>query len=294
MADCTAYEYELEDGRRLFMSDRTKETLDSSLFMTGHGELKVLEAVLNFERVLFQKTCKNVAEWMDSSAGATIVVPSDWNNLSADGASNAIGAVAEYEVVTRDGRPSSVDFDTCFAHQNQRSALRSSGVVTFKTGPTNKDLGNCLNKSHEIQVRIYRSPNRMTVLNAIQTEKGRDPHMGPKLRTDTRWDSSYDETKRANQIMGDICDTLTALLDVGGDDRHLLTASEIESNDYGGLTYTQEDKKILRQYEGVSLPSRNYSKFLQDRNNTPSYVLFESRMAIQDTLAEYFVIHPGE
>ena len=69
--------------------------------------------------------------------------------------------------------------------------------------------------------------------------------MGPKLRTDTRWDSSYDETKRSNQIMGDVCDTNTKLLDVGGDDRHMLTDAEVESNNNARLTYTQLDRKIL-------------------------------------------------
>lgn len=262
--------------------------------MTGDGELKVLEAVLNFQRALFPKTCENVATWMDTSAVASVVVPSDWNNLSVDGASNAIGAVAEYEVITREGRSSSVDFETCFAHQNQRSALRASGIVEFKAGPTNKDSGECLNKCHEIQLRIYRSPNRMQTIDNIQTKKGREPHIRPKLRNDTRWDSSYGENKRTNQIMGDVCDTTTDLLDVGGHDRPMLTAAEVESNNYAHFTYTQTNKRILGQHEGVSLPSRTYSKFLQDRRNTPSCVLFESKMAIQDTLAKYFPIHPGK
>ena len=134
----------------------------------------------------------------------------------------------------------------------------------------------------------------MNALNNIQTKKGREPHMGPKLRTDVRWDSSYDETKRSNLIMGDVCDTNTNLLDVGGADRHMLTDAEVESNNHARLTYSKLDRKILRQYEGASLPSRTNSKFLQDRRNTASYVLFESRMAIQNMLAKYFAIHPGK
>ena len=52
------------------MSNKTKATLDSSMFLTTKGSLKVLETVLNFERVNFSKTCENVAKWMESTAKA--------------------------------------------------------------------------------------------------------------------------------------------------------------------------------------------------------------------------------
>ena len=76
---------------------------------------------------------------MESTAKASAVHVTDWNGLSADGAANAIGSLAEYEVVTRQGRSTSVDFNMCYAHQNQRSNLRASGTVTFKAGPTNEE-----------------------------------------------------------------------------------------------------------------------------------------------------------
>ena len=99
------------------MSNKTKATLDSSIFLSTQGTLKVLEAVLNFEHVDFSKTCENVAEWMESTTKASAVQQSDWNCLSTDGATNAIGLLAEYEVVTRQGRSTSVDFNICYAHQ---------------------------------------------------------------------------------------------------------------------------------------------------------------------------------
>ena len=43
------------------MSNKTKATLDSNMFLSTKGSLKVLETVLNFERVHFSKTCENVA-----------------------------------------------------------------------------------------------------------------------------------------------------------------------------------------------------------------------------------------
>ena len=168
------------------MSNETKAALDSSMFLSTQGTLKVLEAVLNFEHVDFSKTCENVAEWMASTTKASAIQQSDWNCLSADGASNAIGSLAEYEVVTRQGRSTSVVFEFCYAHQNQRTKFRASGTITFKTEPTNKDLGESINKSHAIQAHIYRSPNRMNELNKVQTGKNRNPHLGPKPRNDTR------------------------------------------------------------------------------------------------------------
>ena len=276
------------------MSNKTKAALDSSMFLSTKGTLKVLEAVLNFEHVDFSKTCENVAEWMASTTKASAIQQSDWNCLSADGASNAIGSLAEYEVVTRQGRSTSVDFNICYAHQNQRSNLRASGTVTFKTGPTNKELGNFLNKSHAIQARFYRSPNRMEELNKVQKRKNRNPHLGPQPRNDTRWDSTYDETKRSNQIMGDVCDTNLSLLSQGGDDRDLLYTAEKNSDNYDRLSYVNKDKTINRQYEGAAYPGRCYSNFLQDRRNTPSYVLLESQLVVKGTSAEYFAINSGK
>ena len=134
----------------------------------------------------------------------------------------------------------------------------------------------------------------MEELNKVQTRKNRNPHLGPKPRNDTRWDSTYDETKRSNQITGDICDTNKSLLCEGGDDRDLLSTAEKNSNSYERLSYTSKDKTINRQYEGSAFPSRNFSKFLQDRRNTPSYVLFEGRLVVKETSAKWFAMHSGK
>ncbi len=93
--------------------------------------------------------------------------------------------------------------------------------------------------------------------------------------------------------MGDICDTVDALLDPSGDDYNLLTSDEKDSEDKSRVSYTDEDKMILRQFEGAATPAKNFSKFLQDRRNTPQYVLFEARMAIQSTSSNSFAIVSG-
>ncbi len=103
-----------------------------------------------------------------------------------------------------------------------------------------------------------------------------------------------DETIRANLIMGDICDTVDALHDHSGDDYSLLTSEEKASCDTSRLSYTDDDKMILWQFEGAATPAKMFSKFLQDWRNAPPYVLFEVRMATQSTSANSCAIVPGK
>ena len=230
---------------------------------------------------------------MESSCAESGMMNSDFSQLTADGASNAIGLMQEFEVLTRHGRPNEVDFAVCYAHQNERSGGKASGTVKFAE-ETNNDLGDVLKKSHEIQVRISRAPKRMHAYRQVQTKKERKPLLNPDPANETRWNGCIDETIRANLIMGDICDTVDALLDPSGDDYNLLTSDEKESEDKSRVSYTDDDKMILRQFEGAATPAKMFSKFLQDRRNAPPYVLFEARMAIQSTSLNSYAIVSGK
>ena len=125
---------------------------------------------------------------MNDSVVETRSQSSDFNQLIADGGSNVIGGVQEYEVVTRveGGRRNAMDFNICFDHQNERSSGFASGTMDFADNP-NADLGAILKKHHEIQVRIHRSPKRMNVLHNIQLVRGRNPCLRPDPGNDTRW-----------------------------------------------------------------------------------------------------------
>ena len=46
----TAFQYELSDGRSLFISDKSRSLMSDDIFLSGEGRLQVLEAVLNFEK----------------------------------------------------------------------------------------------------------------------------------------------------------------------------------------------------------------------------------------------------
>ena len=115
---------------------------------------------------------------MESSCAESGMMNSDFSQLTADGASNAIGSMQEFEVLTRHGRPNEVDFAVCYAHQNERSGGKASGTVKFAE-ETNNDLGDVLKKSHEIQVRISRAPKRMHAYRQVQTKKERKPLLNP-------------------------------------------------------------------------------------------------------------------
>jgi hypothetical protein len=71
-----------------------------------------------------------------------------------------------------------------------------------------------------------------------------------------------DETIRANQIMGDLCDANDVLLSPNRDDCNLVTEAEMKAGDLSRHTYTQHDKMVLRQFEGAAWPAKNLSLFL--------------------------------
>ncbi len=135
-------------------------------------------------------------------------------------------------------------------------------------------MGAILRKSHEIQVRISQAPKRMRLYSDIQQRQCLKPLLAPDPSGETHNNGCIDETIRANQIMGDLCEANNVLLAPNGDDFSIVKESEHESNDLSCLTYTQEDKMILRQFEGAAAPVKYLCLFLQDKKHTWSYLLF--------------------
>ena len=130
---------------------------------------------------------------MTESCKESTIQQDDWGQLAADGGSNAIGSNREFELVTRSedgGRESSVDFNICYSHQNERSGGYASGTIKFADS-FNEVLGDILKKNHGIQVRINRSQKRLSVFNNIQHEKGRSPLLSPDPAGETRWNGTF-------------------------------------------------------------------------------------------------------
>ena len=75
-----------------------------------------------------------------------------------------------------------------------------------------EELGAILRKSPEIQVRISRSPKRMKLYSDIQRRRGHKPLLAPDPAGEIHWNGCIDETIRANQIMGDLCEANNSLL----------------------------------------------------------------------------------
>ena len=83
-------------------------------------------------------------------------IPNEYYGLwAADGGSNAIGYIQEFEVVGRvsddgGGRSNKQEFFICFSHQNERLGGWASDTAGF-VDITNEDLGLLLKKNHDIQ-----------------------------------------------------------------------------------------------------------------------------------------------
>ncbi len=95
-------------------------------------------------------------------------------------------------------------------------------------------------------------------------------------------------------IMGDMYKTIMKLLNVGGEDRGLLTADEVSSEDYSRLSYTDEEKMILCQFKGAATAAKVFSKFTQDGQDAWSYVLLSTRLAIHQSKTDTFTIVQGK
>ncbi len=119
-----------------------------------------------------------------------------------------------------------VDFNVCLAHQNECSGGYASGTIKFAE-PVNDELGGVLTKNHQIHVCLNWSAPRIKVHCSVQERHERKPKLSPDLAGETRWNGVIDETVRANMIMGEMCETIMELLDVGGEDCGLLTADEV-------------------------------------------------------------------
>ncbi len=109
----------------------------------------------------------------------------DINQLAADGASNAIGSIAEYESLAQPIRSNDVELSVCIAHQNERSGGYALGTIAFEV-PANQKLGDILDKGHGIQVHLSCSSTRMAIYNDIQVKNKCKPMLVPSPANETR------------------------------------------------------------------------------------------------------------
>ena len=77
----------------------------------------------------------------------------------------------------------------------------------------------------------------------------------------------FDEVSRSNLLMPDICPAIEELLAPGGSNCKLLTDRERANNNIERLSYTDSNKKVMRQYEGAASPSKKLCMILQEKYN---------------------------
>ena len=170
---------------------------------------------------------------MNESSKEVHIKSLDFSHLSADGRFNAIGSLSEYEVVTRcEGRGNDLNFNICYAHQNERSGTFASCIGGFAE-QQNTELGEVLIKNHTIQTHVDRSSKRIKLLRVVMDEKNQNPTLGVKPLAITRWCSIVDKSERVNIIMGDLSDTLNRLYAKDGIDYGALTTDEKSSGKPG-------------------------------------------------------------
>ena len=105
-----------------------------------------------------------------------IKIPDEYYGIwVADGGSNAIGSIQEFEVVGRVAYEGGVrlnnrDFVICLIHQNERSGGWASDTSGFVDKP-NEDIGLLLKKNHDIQQRVNRNGGRVEVFRGVQKGK---------------------------------------------------------------------------------------------------------------------------
>jgi hypothetical protein len=74
-------------------------------------------------------------------------------------------------------------------------------------------------------------------------------------------------------ILRYVSETLDLLLCPDGDDRNMLKADEIASNDFSRLIYTGEDKMMLRQCESTTIPAKKFPSSHKTTKNLPVFSL---------------------
>lgn len=164
--------YFFEDGRTLFMSDRSFREITGGQVLGIEKDREDLEFILAFDQFTGLKTSKNIAEWLRKGHERAGIKPEMISSHSTDGASNAVGSALEFKAITEYLRETEIQHYTCFAHQVNRSAKFASGTGDFAVNQ-NPDLSLVLNKMHEINGRIIRNEKRLKILFDVQKERNR-------------------------------------------------------------------------------------------------------------------------
>jgi hypothetical protein len=131
-----------------------------------------LEVVLAFDQFPQSKTASNIAEWLTTAHFRGGLKPDYILCHATDGASNAVGSAMEFQAITDAVRQTHIRHYVCLAHQVNRSAKFASGTGGFKVN-RNEVLSSVLQKTHNINGRIFRNENRLKVLYAVQKDKNR-------------------------------------------------------------------------------------------------------------------------
>jgi hypothetical protein len=84
----------------------------------------------------------------------------------------------------------------------------------------------------------------MKLYSDNQQRQGCKPLLAPDPAGETSWNGCIDETIRANQIMGDLCEANNVLVAPNGDDFSMVKESKRESN---GMVQANLGQKLVNR-----------------------------------------------
>jgi hypothetical protein len=154
----------------------------------------------------------------------------------------------------------------------------------------NPDLGASLTKLHLSVTKICNYKACKDVYNNVQQEHGREKTLRLKKSVLTRWNSSFDETERANYNQYDLELALRRIRAPGGAGENIRDADDDEEDDTTRYP-SSEDWNVYLQYEAAMEPMKSYSSASQSSGVIAHEELFMARMTIEKMSTQFFLMY---
>ena len=294
VANFMAPGYIFRNGLFLAVSDTTKKRLHksgtfSSLIRSGVPKLHRTQALMDFCEFDHPKTGTNIGEWLLEAHSSVGCKPEYISSHTVDGAANASAALDCLEWNTRGLHSQKVVADKCDAHKINTTSAQASGTSKHVTN-LNPDLGASLSRLHLSVTRVLNYKACKDVFKNVQQENGREKTLCLKYSVLTRWNSSYDETHRANFNQHDLDIALRRIQAPGGAAENI-RETENDTNDEANKYHTSDEWEVYLQYEAAMAPMKRYSSASQSSGVIAHEELFWGRSTIEQMSAHFFLMH---
>ena len=294
VANFMTHGYFFQNGLFLAMSSTTKKRLHksgkySTLVRSGKPKLHRTQALLDFCEFNKAKTGENIGGWLLDAHIGVGCKPEHITSHTVDGAGNAGASVDHLEWQTRGSRSQKIVATKCDSHKINTTSAQASGTSKHVTN-LDPDLGASLTRLHLAVTRVCNYKSCQDVFKNVQQEHGRKKTLRLKYSVLTRWNSSFDETLRANHNQHDLDLALRRIRAPGGAAENLREAEDDgvdETNKYP----SPGDWDVYLQYEAAMEPMKTYSTASQTSGVIAHEELFWARSTIEAMGAQFFLMY---